>query len=115
MSDIIATGKEKIKEYLSTVMHVLFDECDYYYPDISDIPFLNFFSNKLKLYVCSESCRMLRRGCRKRGSLFLWIFEYSLSEKMSKENVVLLLNLLNKESLIEIISEKYLLSICIIQ
>ena len=114
MTDIISTVKERIKEYLSTVMHTLFDECDYYYPEISDIPFLNFFSNKLKLCVCSESCRMLRRGCRRRSSLFLWIFEYSLSRRISKENVGILLNLLNKESLIEIISEKYLPSICII-
>lgn len=74
MSDVIATGKEKIKEYLSTVMHALFDECDYYHPDISDIPFLNFFSNKLKLTVCSESCRMPKRGHRKRGNLLLLKF-----------------------------------------
>lgn len=53
MNDVIETGKEKIKECLSVVMHALFDECDYYYPDVSNIPFLKFFANNMKSFVCS--------------------------------------------------------------
>lgn len=44
-------GKTKIQSCLSTVLHSLYNDCDFYYPDVSNIPFLKYFSKNLKTYL----------------------------------------------------------------
>ncbi|OAO11868.1 hypothetical protein AV274_6481 [Blastocystis sp. ATCC 50177/Nand II] len=38
----------QVRSGLNLLFHSLFDDCDYYYPDVNNIPFLKFFSAFLR-------------------------------------------------------------------
>ena len=64
ISELVEVGKAKIQNYLSTVLHSLYNDCDYYYPDVSNIPFLKYFSKNLKTYLYACLFEWLRSSCQ---------------------------------------------------
>ena len=38
----------QVRNGVKVLFHSLFDDCDYYYPDVNNIPFLKFFSAFLR-------------------------------------------------------------------
>ena len=64
ISELVEVGKAKIQSYLSTVLHSLYNDCDYYYPDVSNIPFLKYFSKNLKTYLYACLFEWLRSSCQ---------------------------------------------------
>ena len=64
ISELVEVGKAKIQSYFSTVLHSLYNDCDYYYPDVSNIPFLKYFSKNLKTYLYACLFEWLRSSCQ---------------------------------------------------